>query len=176
MSTPLAAHCRSLPGPRAPYSPDFSTGPGVFGCDRSIALAITEISIRDGVVQGRCVKRAKCCRDSAGVSHVAVPWLLCGSFCFLGVQSPSWMQHRFSRGEIEMQAGPSPWSPRRRATRPWPAKTPPGSCSVALSDRSQCDSTGPAAVWADDQAVTRALQPRKSPRQICAKGRCLRAC
>lgn len=66
-----------------------------------------------------------------------------------------------------------PWGPRGRATRPWPAKTPPGSCSVALSDRSQCDSTGPAAVWADDQAVTRALQARKSPRQICAKGWCL---
>lgn len=49
MSRPLAAHCRSLPDPQAPYSPDFSTGPGVFGCDRSIALAITEISIRDGV-------------------------------------------------------------------------------------------------------------------------------
>lgn len=55
-----------------------------------------------------------------------------------------------------------------RASKPSVAgkgKTPPGSCSVAPSDRSQCDSTGPAAVWADDQAVTRALLARKSPRQ-----------
>lgn len=119
-------------------------------------------------LQGRCVKRANCCRDSAGLYHVAVPWLLWYSFAF-GIAMPIMMQHRFIRG--------GDWNAGRalrgalagEQARPWPAKTPPGSCSVALSDRSQCDSTGPAAVWADDQAVTRALQARKSPRQICAK-------
>lgn len=91
-------------------------------------------------------------------------------FFAFGIAMPIMMQHRFIRG--------GDWAAGRALrgalagvqTRPWPAKTPPGSCSVALSDRSQCDSTGPAAVWADDQAVTRALQARKSPRQICAKG------
>lgn len=171
----LAGHCRSLPGPQAPDSPDFSTGPGVFGCNRSIALATTEILIRDGVVQGRCVKRAKWCRDSAGLSHVAVPWLLWFLFAF-GIAMSISMQHRFIREETEAAGRALPWSSRGRA-KPVPGreKAPPGSCSVALSDRSQCDSTGPAAVWADDQAVTRALQARKSPRHICLckKGRCL---
>lgn len=65
-SRPMSAHCRSLPDAPAPDSPDFSTKPGVFGCDRGIADAIINSSIRDGVAQGRCVKRAEGCSELAG--------------------------------------------------------------------------------------------------------------
>lgn len=131
-------------------------------------------------MHGICVKRAKRCRDSAGLSHVGVPWLLQVFLFFVAfgiatsiLDAASIHPERSGGLDCRQHAGlcvePS------RASKPSVAgkgKTPPGSCSVAPSDRSQCDSTGPAAVWADDQAVTRALAARKSPRQTCARGRC----
>lgn len=65
-------------------------------------LAITEILIRDGVEQGRCVKRANCCSACAGVSHVAVPWLLWSLLldCDDAHRGASSMQHRLIREGI----------------------------------------------------------------------------
>lgn len=98
------------------------------------------------------------------------PCLGCCGFLLLELRRPPSMQHRFIRGHTEMQTGLSVEPSRARNPSLAGKKTPPGSCSVALSDRSQCDSTGPAAVWADDQAVTRAFAgPEVATADLCKR-------
>lgn len=101
------------------------------------------------------------------------PCLGCCGILLLELRRPPSMQHRFIRrrgGATELQAGLSVEPSRAAQAVPGREKTPPGSCSVAVSDRSQCDWTGPAAVWADDQAVTRAFAgPEVATADVCKR-------